>query len=250
MISVSQGDRASLRHLPNFPFLKGVVNGLTTIGLGNVYQSDDGKAEAGEAFFILICGEPSTTFIEELLGVHQNETYFIPESSDWIPVIQECASSRGFELCSRYSFELCNKFDSISDPLSLPDGYVGQWLSFEETRKAAEQITPHLQNDYWSRELWENHGFAYGIKRDDKFACAASSFVAGKKIHEIEIATDEEHRRLGLATFAAEKFLVKLTSSGQVASWDAVSQVSKKMAMKLGFGFREDYLAIKVSQVH
>ncbi|TKI92441.1 GNAT family N-acetyltransferase, partial [Bacillus cereus] len=58
---------------------------------------------------------------------------------------------------------------------------------------------------------------------------------------EIEVATDHNHRREGLATVVSAALILDCLENGKYPNWDAANTTSAKLAEKLGYEFDKAY---------
>lgn len=91
-------------------------------------------------------------------------------------------------------------------------------------------------NDYHA------HGLGFVIKDDQsKIVSGASSFIRYNDGYEIEIGTHKDHRKQGLATCVAAKFILETLKENKVPHWDAANTQSKNLALKLGYTLKNTY---------
>ncbi|MDX2075846.1 MAG: GNAT family N-acetyltransferase [bacterium] len=78
-------------------------------------------------------------------------------------------------------------------------------------------------------------GFGYCVCEGETVACVASTFAISKTGIEIQIDTKPDYRGKGLATVAAAHLIIHSLENNLVPSWDAATEISAKMAQKLGY---------------
>jgi len=76
---------------------------------------------------------------------------------------------------------------------------------------------------------------------NEKIICGASSYFIYNGGIEIQIDTDEEYRRQGLATVCASRLILECLQSGKHPGWDAADTRSLAFAEKLGYEFSHEY---------
>lgn len=125
---------------------------------------------------------------------------------------------------------------------ALPKGY--------ELRKIDEHIAnnPTLHNvseDFTSQfrsiDDYVNRGIGYSILYNGEVVCGASSYSIYNDGIEIEVATDLDHRRKGLATVVCATLILDCLEKGRYPNWDAANSTSVKLAEKLGYVFDKAY---------
>ena len=125
-------------------------------------------------------------------------------------------------------------------------------------------IRPINEDDYhavrqhtWSKDFTSNYpdysafkqlGFGFLIieKQTGMLAAGASSFSSSLNNIEIEIATNPDYRKRGLATAVSAKMVLECIKRGKYPSWDAANLISVAIAQKLGYRFREEYTCYKL----
>ena len=239
---MAKHDRTSLVGLPSVKCLQGAIDGLITGNLGQVVA--DGETEIGEIMFLFACGKPNAKLLLEIIE-DDSSRVIVPDSVQWLPLLRGQSPVRTFTNDTRFAFELMQNKNELSS-FELPDGYTWQELDFEELKVAALEVNPNLLRPFWSKRAWSKFGMAFGIKRNGKFVCGASTFAAGKNVVEVEIATHEDYRRKGLAKFASTLLIDKCIEGGKAVSWDAANPGSRDLANKLGFKFSHKYDVIKM----
>ena len=71
--------------------------------------------------------------------------------------------------------------------------------------------------------------------------CGASSYSIYDNGIEIEVATDHNYRRKGLATIVSAALILDCLEKGIYPNWDAANTTSAKLAEKLGYVFDKAY---------
>jgi len=95
-----------------------------------------------------------------------------------------------------------------------------------------------------SPEDFAERGIGYCICDGDTIACVASSFAISDTGIEIQIDTRRKYRGNGLATVAAAYLIVDCLEHNLDAGWDAASEISAKLAEKLGYTPQGDYKVV------
>jgi hypothetical protein len=78
-------------------------------------------------------------------------------------------------------------------------------------------------------------GFGYCVCEGETIACVASTFAISKTNIEIQIDTKPDYRGKGLATVAAAHLMIHSLKNNLAPGWDAATEISAKMAQKLGY---------------
>lgn len=127
----------------------------------------------------------------------------------------------------------------------LPDGYELVMFNEELYNQAMEEA--------WSREFCETfasaeeyltRGFGYAVTKDGRLAAGTSTMTVYDGGTEIQVATHPEHRRKGLAMVCAAAFVLECQKRKIRPCWDAANEISKKMALALGYEYKGEYTTI------
>lgn len=118
----------------------------------------------------------------------------------------------------------------------LPKGY--------ELKQFDADLYQQAMEEEWSREFCETfasaedfltRGFGYAAVHEGKLAAGTSTMTVYNGGTEIQVATHPQHRRKGLAMVCAAAFVLECQKRGIRGCWDAANEISKKMALALGY---------------
>ncbi|QSX07000.1 GNAT family N-acetyltransferase [Sedimentibacter sp. zth1] len=195
--------------------------------------------------FIFYAGNVKLDVVDELLCNLPQDSLVIVETEEWKNKIEEIHKGR-YEKFDRYSFKQDAKYldyNHIKSFISkLPVDY--------ELKKIDEKITKsdffinHTKDfteQYESVEDFLNRGFGYCIMHGEKVICCATSYSIYDGGIEIEIDTDPEYRKKGLATIASAALIIDCLDRGIYPSWDAANLNSVGLAKKLGYVMDKPY---------
>lgn len=99
---------------------------------------------------------------------------------------------------------------------------------------------------FQNQEEYLNHGLGVVAMLGDEIVSGASSYVYYDQGIEVEIDTQSDHRRKGLALACGAKLLLECHKRGWYASWDAQNVSSVALAEKLGYHFNYEYEVYEV----
>lgn len=128
---------------------------------------------------------------------------------------------------------------------NVPEGY--ELVMFDENI-----YNQALEAD-WSKEFCEiyssasdylSRGFGYAILKDGKLVSGTSTMTVYDGGTEIQVATHPDFRQKGLAMICSAAFVLESQRRGIRACWDAENEISKKMAMALGYEYKGVYTTI------
>lgn len=182
---------------------------------------------------------------EELLRNIPEKMLVIVNSEEWKKRL-ETFYERKIDKFLRYKFKRNSEFFNRSKLQSfistLPKGYelrrIDEHIANNSTlHKLSEDFTSQFQ----SVEDYLNRGIGYSILYNGEVICGASSYSIYDKGIEIEVATDLNHRRKGLATVVSAALILDCLEKGKYPNWDAANTTSAKLAEKLGYVFDKAY---------
>ena len=202
-------------------------------------------AQITVGIFTFYAGDPNVKETEELLRNIPERILVIVNSEEWKKRL-ETFYERKIDKFLRYKFKrnskVFNRPKLQSFVSTLPKGY--------ELRRIDEHIAnnPTLHNlsedfigQFQSVEDYINRGVGYSILYNGEVVCGASSYSIYDDGIEIEVATDHNHRRKGLATVVCAALILDCLEKGIYPNWDAANTTSAKLAEKLGYDFDKAY---------
>ncbi|WP_434163679.1 GNAT family N-acetyltransferase [Bacillus thuringiensis] len=202
-------------------------------------------AQITVGIFTFYAGDPNVKETEELLRNIPERILVIVNSEEWKKRL-ETFYERKIDKFLRYKFKRNSKVfnrPKLQSLIStLPKGY--------ELRRIDEHIAnnPTLHNlsedfigQFQSVEDYINRGVGYSILYNGEVVCGASSYSIYDDGIEIEVATDHNHRRKGLATVVCAALILDCLEKGIYPNWDAANTTSAKLAEKLGYDFDKAY---------
>lgn len=96
-----------------------------------------------------------------------------------------------------------------------------------------------LVSQYKDYKAYKNLGLGIVVLKDGELVAGASSYSRYDKGIEIEIDTQEDHRRKGLAYACGAKLILECLEEGLYPSWDA----QNKWSVALRYHFSHEYVA-------
>jgi GNAT superfamily N-acetyltransferase len=130
---------------------------------------------------------------------------------------------------------------------ALPGGFELRQVRLEEVVQFAADLSPALIYNFRSHEEFITRGVGMGILHQGKFVSGASSAAVGEGKFEIEIQTQPEFRRRGLARAVAAALILQGLEHGMEACWDAANEPSSALARQLGFHSTGKYDAYRLT---
>ncbi len=175
-----------------------------------------------------------------------SSTFLIaPPDKEWSALIEE-AFPDACELTSRYAIkkepDCFDKAKLAALAETLPPGYTLRQIDTELYARALEQNFSHdLCSQFSSAEHFAQKGLGFCAMYGGDIVGGASSYTYYDGGIEIEVDTQREHRRKGLATACAARLILECLSRGLYPSWDAANKASVALAQKLGYHFSHEY---------
>ena len=214
--------------------------------MGQVYGNDQLQPTAARAIlgdFSFFAGEPE----EELLRLESDREFHIlvPVTEGWKELIESCFGER-VKPVTRYAIK---KEPGIFDreklkkaAASLPSGYQLRFID--------EELYEACRREEWSRDFVANYpdyetfsrlGLGVLALKDGKPAAGSSSYSTCLDGIEIEVVTEESHRRKRLAYACCAALILACLDRGLYPSWDARTLYSVGLAEKLGYHMAHPY---------
>ncbi|NHJ13872.1 MAG: GNAT family N-acetyltransferase [Candidatus Thorarchaeota archaeon] len=106
-------------------------------------------------------------------------------------------------------------------------------------------LDSHIHRYFGSIEAFLDSGIGFCIVHNEDAVCMASTFSPFSEAFEVEIETVDspKYRRKGLATVAASALIEYALGNRLIPHWDAQTEISVKLAEKLGYSNPEPYEA-------
>lgn len=222
--------------------------------MGSIYgdsQKNPLSAAAILGDFCFLAGEPSCVLAAyKPKESKQNFIIMVPQNEAWSQVIETCWGERAKKVV-RYAVEkdpnTFHRGQLQKMAASLPKGY--------EIKPIDEELYGQCREMGWSRDLvgqypnyaeYKRLGIGFGILKDGRLAAGASSYASYKEGIEIQIDTNIEHRRKGLAKVCGAVLILECLKRGLYPSWDAQNRASLFLAEQLGYHFSHPYPAYEI----
>lgn len=174
----------------------------------------------------------------------------IPQSEDWSRIIKEIYKDNAKEQ-ERYAIK--KEYDIFDEEKleriikSVPNGYVLHVID--------QAIYNQVMKSDWARDLcaqfadyedYRKRGMGVAALKNGQIVSGASSYGVYSGGIEIEIDTQEEERRKGLALCCGAMLILKCLKQKKYPSWDAQNKGSVALAEKLGYHFDKAYPAFEI----
>ncbi|KFN01344.1 GNAT family N-acetyltransferase [Bacillus clarus] len=202
-------------------------------------------AQIKVGIFTFYAGDSNAKETEELLQNIPERILVIVNDDEWKQCV-EAFHKRKIDKFLRYRFkrnsEVFNRTKLKSYILELPEGYELRKIDASIVNNPTlHSISKDFTSQFRSIDDYVNRGIGYSILHDGNVVCGASSYSIYDDGIEIEVATDLDHRRKGLATVVCAALILDCLENGKYPNWDAANSTSAKLAEKLGYVFDKAY---------
>lgn len=218
--------------------------------MGQIYVDDLEQPQSAAAIigdFVFLAGIPHQDFLT--YNYHKNFMIIVPQHQEWGKLICKYYGKQAKQIV-RYAIKKDTYFD-----IHYLEKIVSQ-LSSEYTLKMIdEKLYRYCQNYAWSQDLvsqyksyekYQQLGIGVMALKDDIPVAGASSYTRYQDGIEIEIDTQKEYRRQGLALVCGAKLILECLKNHLYPSWDAHNLASVGLAKKLGYEYSHNYVAYEI----
>ena len=181
-----------------------------------------------------LVGDPTSPQVDSILDKVQTALLFYP-NQQWKKVLQdkfgdtlEKFTHRTYK-SEQLSLEHVRKFIT-----KLPDGFNLERVGLD----TAKYIDDHLHafsKTFETVDGYVEKGLGYCVTYNDKVVSHAGSIFPFTKHLEIQVDTDPAFRGRGFATVVCAKLMESCLEKGIIPYWEAHTEISARIAEKLGF---------------
>jgi GNAT superfamily N-acetyltransferase len=205
-------------------------------------------ARLDHGVFTILGGDPHHPMAVDLLRC-KPILFVSPESEEWGRLLESEYGEKAIPL----SF---TAFDSRSLDANHLEALSGVPPSGYEVRKMDLPLAAQLLEDFDTDEFIDSfesvedfatRGVGYLALHQGVIVSAATSFAASSKGIDIDIQTQPEHRRKGLATQVGARLLLDCLERQVEPHWLAANRASEGLALKLGYTKRDSYLTFMMA---
>ncbi len=181
----------------------------------------------------------------ELLKEKYPKHYFIPQIEN-----QEYYKknlSKNLKIQTRAQFQKINFNESrLTNLVSGLDQSF--WLDIINAKDFDEiKLNPAFKSHlfhYKSFDDFKDLGLAVCLKENNEILCVVSSFIHTHTEYEIQVNTLKNHRQKCYAKITCAKFLIECQRLKMIPRWDAATEKSRNLGLKLGFSEEVNYIMI------
>ena len=223
---------------------EGWVDNIDNPGCGQILLGD----------FSIVAGDyqaPLAASLIRNIPDQSNSPWFliIPENENWGSLVEEEFPKRNYKL-TRYAL----KNDTVFFKEKLQeyvDGLSGEYQLKRIDEQLYQLCLQHPQlkdlcSHFLSARDYVKRGLGFCILHGARVVCGASSYSVYDKGIELEVDTDENYRRQGLASACVSQLILECLDKNIYPRWDAASEKSLAFAQKLGYEFSHTYTAYAI----
>ena len=217
--------------------------------MGRVYVDDLKNPQSAMAFlgdFMFLAGEPNRELaLYRPEDFQKNCVLMVPQNDQWASVIGDSFGGR-VKPMTRYAIkkepEVFDRERLLPFTRALPAGYRLEWIGEELFYRCREQEwSIDFVSQYPEYDGYQTWGLGVVALREGTMVAGASSYSSFRGGIEIQVNTQPEHRRRGLATACCARLILECLDRGWYPSWDAQNLWSVGLAKKLGYHFSHSY---------
>lgn len=222
--------------------------------MGKIYANDLNKPTSAMAIigdFTFFAGKPNMELVSyKPVWCTQTFMIMVPQNEPWKSLITQFHGEKA-KIVSRYAIKkephIFDKEKLEKAVASLPKQYTFSMID--------EQLYQMCKTESWSADLvsqfsnyekYHELGIGVVICHENVIVSGASSYSRYQEGIEIEIDTEKEYRRKGLAYMCGAKLILECLKRDLYPSWDAQNKSSVALAEKLGYHYSHTYTAIEI----
>ena len=219
--------------------LHGLIEAICTPDFGTAWVDDVERPRVAVANcdFWFVAGDPHTTAAASALRVVERGAV-VSERRHWYDLMRDRLGPR-VTTRTRTGFSTPAPADWNRERLqqlagAVPEGYTIRRVTAPDIPSYMEVATEFVSN-FRSVDAYLERGLGYGVWLGDRCVAGCSSYTLANGKLEVEIDTDPEHRRKGLARAVAAALILHCLDAGIEPCWDAHNPESAALALQLGF---------------
>ena len=209
----------------------------------------------GSGGFAFVAGDAESELAEELLRKWdeqwQGSLIIVPQNERWCRRIEQCFGDKASAHTRYATSKSEHHFDRAQLEhwaQSLPEPYTLHLMNAEYYNMCKESgWALDCVANYATAQEYEQYGMGVICMCGDEPAGVVSTYSSYDKGIEIEIDTNEAHRRKGIARANASRLLLECFDRGLYPSWDAANTMSLGLAKQLGYVFEREYPAYYIA---
>lgn len=209
--------------------------------------TDPTIALAGYQYIYVFAGKGDYAAVTPFLElIPAGMSFIAANTKDFLPYFQQFFNSKLHEY-TRTSFSCDSLHPAHLKKLREQYNYVVEKVQKNNIWSVPQQFLFFLPYTYKKLRNYVNNGLAFFTRDTRGEVVAIISALAPILNHTVEVQVNtkegKENRRKGYATAACTEFLLYCLKNNIKAHWDADNEISRNLALKLGYTLEEDYVA-------
>ena len=200
------------------------------------------KGSITDALFVYLDGDPEPESVDEVAAHFRNRPV-VCLTDAWKAHIEEKYPDAA--VYRRFMMNPSCRF-TLPETLDLPEGY--RLAGMDEAAFEAHSFSHGENYDSWAAFREEGSGAV--VYCGEKIVASASSFLSLDGEVELDVSTEETHRKKKLATACISRMLRDCMERGITVHWDAQNDISRHLAEKFGFETETEYSVYWLPEVH
>jgi len=188
--------------------------------------------------FCYVAGDASSPQAKELLRQVPIGIELQVNSEEWHKITAETIPNTVYPL-TRFKFKkdttLFDKKKLHSYVQALPEDYIIVPIDEVMFSRFPTDVFDNHCMQFASYADFQKYGVGFVVLYEDEPVCVASSYTYSNNSIDIQIDTEEQHQRKGLATACAARLILECLDKGIFPCWDADCDESRYLAEKLGY---------------
>ncbi len=230
-----------------------IIDSILEGHLGSVIVDDEQNPHIAQLAFadiIVLGGDPGHPATEILVKDLPDSKAILPSNRDWAELISRNHADRLIKLTrQRFSGEKLSASHLRKLLMAIPPKYRLNRIDIDLARiiRADKDLISedHVHN-YDSPEDFVKRGVGFCILDGDRIVSGASSYSFCDKGIEVQVNTNPEFRKQGLATAVSAALIIHCLENDMEPNWDAGNETSIKLALKLGYIKADTYEALLI----
>ncbi len=218
------------------------VHSVLTQGYGNILWQTDKSACVVVSNYYFLEGPFEISLAEKLAEHIRHDAIITSSNKAWHDYLIQ--KNNCLKRITRRLYIWNNHPEKLAPYLSQTK-YVIKNISEKEAEKMLQkEWSKDVFNSYEGIDDFLQRGFGFCITEKEKIISACLSFSHSDYGIEVEIDTDPDYQKKGLAKIVAAYFVNEALKRELKPLWDASNSASAKIAEALGFNFISEYEAL------
>jgi len=219
---------------------------------GQAWADDEDAPTVAKIVFMDFCyvaGDASSPQARELLRQIPIGSELQVNSEAWHKIVAEELPNTTYPL-TRYKFKkdltLFDKEKLQSYVQALPKEYVIVPIDDKMFCRFPTEVFDYHCAQFTSYEDFQKYGAGFVVLYENEPVCVASSCTYSDNFIDIQIDTEEEHRRKGLATACSARLILECLDKRIFPCWDSDCDESRYLAEKLGYQLERECVSYEI----